>query len=130
MNSNFEIDIHIYCFFTSCTFFPEYYKWNGLIAHKYNNFKFPSWNSYSFSYAYTNNPSYPNIPSSFTCKSSLFDPFEYQDFGNRYALRYIGYMIFPMNGTYSFKMWCNEMCEFFVSKAGVETKLGSFIIRE
>ena len=112
--------------------FPlEFYKWNGLLAHKYDSMQFPSWDHYSLAGFYTDNAAkYPSSPTSYTCKSSLYDPYQYQDFGDRYALRYIGYMKPPSNATYSFKMWCNEMCEFFITKNNVETSLGQFRIRE
>ena len=109
--------------------FLEYYKWKGLLAHRYENFKLGN-RPYTLSYAYSNNPQYPSSPTSFTCKSTLFDAHQYSNFGENYALRYIGYMKLPANGSYSFKMWCNEICDFFITEDGSERSLGSFVIVE
>lgn len=103
----------------------EFYKWSGVIAHKYDNFQYPeSRSDYTLANLYSMNPSYPSNPSSFQCKSTLYDSpghrFEY------YALRYIGYMAVPANASYKFRMHCNEICEFFVTKNDVETSLGHY----
>eukprot|EP00795_Rhopilema_esculentum_P002629 gene2630-826_t len=105
----------------------DHYKWTGLLAQKYDSFSFEY--EASIASVYSRNPSYPGSPSSFTCKSSLYDPYQYQDFGNSYALRYIGYLKVPSTGVYKFKMWCNEICEFFITRNNVESSLGSFIIK-
>ena len=103
----------------------EFYNWKGLIAHKYDDFKYPSSTSqYSLAKAYSMNPDYPNVTSSYQCKPTLYDQsghrFDY------YALRYIGYMNLSANGRYKFKMHCNEICQFFLTKNGTETSLGDY----
>ena len=105
--------------------FLEYYKWNGLLAHKYDNFQFPYYQSdYTLAKAYSMNPSYPSNPVSYLCKSTIYEPsqkqFEY------YALKFIGYMSVPETGTYKFKMKCNELCQINMTISGSNTVLGHY----
>ena len=70
------------------------------------------------------NPDYPNTTSSYQCKPTLYD-----DPGHRfdyYALRYIGYMNVSANGTHKFRMNCNELCEFFLTRNDIEASLGTY----
>ena len=102
-----------------------FYKWNGLLAHKYDNFQYPSSQKYyTLATAYSMNPSYPKNVSSYKCKKTLFDStlskYDY------YAFRYIGYMSFPVNGSFAFRMLCNEMCEFLLTKDNVEASIGNY----
>lgn len=134
LNLQKKLYIHYFLLHTLCityyskkiVFYLEYYKWNGLIAQKYDNFTFPSnAGSYPLEYTYNNNPNYPDTPSSFTCKSSLYDAKTDQNFGDNFALRYIGYMRPPADGTYKLEMGCDDVCELFINKSGIETSIGS-----
>ena len=103
----------------------EYYKWKGLLAHKYDNFRFPSSQSnYTLAKAYSMNPSYPSSVSSYLCRSTLYEPtkreFDY------YALKNIGYMSVPETGNYTFRMHCNELCQLNTTKSGFEAVLGTY----
>ena len=105
--------------------FLEYYKWNGLLAHKYNSFKFFGGQSdYTLATAYSMNPSYPSNPASYLCKSTLYEPRQAQF--NYYALKFIGYMSVPETNSYKFKMFCNEMCQINMTISGSYRVLGHY----
>ncbi|XP_065064517.1 neogenin-like [Rhopilema esculentum] len=103
-----------------------HYKWTGLIAQRYDSLQMGPY-PYTISYIYNNNLNYPNNPTSFTCKSTLFDPSHDHDFGDYYALRYIGYIKVPSNGAYKLKLECDDICEFFITKNNVESSLGTSV---
>ena len=108
--------------------FSEFYEWKGLLAQRYEPTTYPSSPETFGGFKALNTANYPSNPSYFTCRSTLYDPEQYHDYGNYYALRYIGYFRPATQGTYKFKMWCNEICEFNITKNGVETSLGEFTI--
>ena len=107
--------------------FLEYYKWKGLLAHKYDNFQFP-YDAYNNPLAmiYSINPNYPSNPSSYLCKSTLFELT-----GNRfenYALKAIGYISVPKTSQYQFKIQCDALCQLNMTRSGSETVLGDYNI--
>ena len=70
------------------------------------------------------NPAYPSNPVSYLCKSTLFENIQKQF--DYYALKFIGYMSVPETGNYTFKMYCNEICQINMTKSGSETVLGDY----
>ena len=70
------------------------------------------------------NPNYPSNPSSYLCKSTLYDPSGHQY--EYYGLRYFGYMSVPETGQYTFRMLCNELCQLNMTQSGTETVLGVY----
>ena len=70
------------------------------------------------------NPHYPSNPASYMCKSTLYEPV--QDQFNYYALKYIGYVSVPDNGSYTFGMFCNQICQVNMTISGSETVLGDY----
>ena len=98
----------------------EYYKWNGLLTSKYNNFLVS--NSQSGDRVvktYYLNPNYPKNPSSYHCKSTLYQPAVNQL--SNYGLRYIGYISVPDNAHYHFRMACDDLCQFNITIPGPES---------
>ena len=103
----------------------EYYKWKGLLAQNYYNFKFPSNQSdYTLAKAYSMNPNYPSRPAFHLCRPTLYEPSK--DESNYYALRNIGYISVPETGQYIFRMFCDEICQLNMTKYGSLTVLGDY----
>eukprot|EP00794_Sanderia_malayensis_P019881 gene19881-21822_t len=109
----------------------EFYDWKGLLAQRYESVTMNYHPLTTVNQFYTLNAAkYPANPSSYTCRSTLYDPQQYSDFGENYALRYIGFMRPLTTGTYTFKMYCNEICEFFLTKNNVESSLGQYVMSD
>ena len=115
---------HLFC--VKMHIFSEYYKWNGLLAHKYINFKFPvRYVDFSLANAYSMNPSYPSNPADYQCKPTLYETKQDTLFF-KYALQYTGYISVPETDTYKFMMFCNVICQFNVTKSGSNTVFGNY----
>ena len=108
-------------------YFVGFYQWRGILVEKYNSMVFPSWQSYSLSSVISMNADkYPDHPSSYHCKSTLYDESPNGFFGHNYALKYIGYIKPTYYYKYKMHMHCDEMCEFNLT--GINPK--QFLIRK
>eukprot|EP00794_Sanderia_malayensis_P019880 gene19880-21821_t len=71
----------------------EFYDWKGLLVQRYESVTINYDPLTTVNQFYTLNAAkYPANPSSYTCRSSLYDPQQYSSFGENYALRYIGFL--------------------------------------
>ena len=88
-----------------------FYKWNGVLTHYYDNFQSPSSRpDYTLPNVYKLNPSYPSGPTSYRCKSTVYDTAD--SHYETYGLKYIGYVSFTAAGNYMLRMSCEKLCEF------------------
>lgn len=115
--------------FTENFVLAVFYKWAGVLAEKHDPINFPSRESYSVANIMNiNNEN--NLPTSYHCKSTLWDASPNRIFGSNYSLTYIGYFKPTRDGNDNFKLYCDAVCELVIDKLGGGTNKIEFVMRK
>eukprot|EP00112_Aurelia_sp_Birch-Aquarium-sp1_P014538 Seg3148.1 transcript_id=Seg3148.1/GoldUCD/mRNA.D3Y31 product="Netrin receptor DCC" protein_id=Seg3148.1/GoldUCD/D3Y31 len=105
-----------------------FYKWAGVLAEKHDPVNFPSWESYSVANIMNINNEL-KLPTSYHCKSTLWDESPNKFFGSNYTLSYLGYFKPTRDRNDNFKLYCDAVCELVIDKLGGGTKKIEFVMR-
>eukprot|EP00795_Rhopilema_esculentum_P002739 gene2739-957_t len=87
----------------------EFYKMDGLLGEMFENTTWPKSLTIQ-SFADANPTKYPNNPSRYFCRSTIYDT-KYDNYPDSFGARYTGYYSMPQNGSYRWYQSCDSFCE-------------------